>query len=238
MKNKFLLGMLSVAMAAVVLTGCGDDKETNTPATQAPVQTQAQTTAAPASATAGTMVSDATFSVLQDNYAVMVEGYNAVKDLYSADEIAANAEIESLMNEIADIINEMGEVSQDNITEEDAVALNNAMGDILDSLALIVDGMELTPQATPVSDETFAVLQENYQIMVSYYNVIAEVYSSDQIAANKDIEEAMNTAADVINEMGEISQDSLTEADAVALNDVMVQIMEVLEAVVLEMDAK
>ena len=64
------------------------------------------------------------------------------------------------------------------------------------------------------SDETFATLQDNYAVMVDAYNQVKDLYESDEIAGDAEIEDLMNQAADVIKEMGEISQDAITEADA------------------------
>lgn len=76
-----------------------------------------------------------------------------------------------------------------------------------------------------VSDESFAVLQQNYETMIGYYNTVANTYNSDEIAANPDVENVMNQAADVITKMGEIQQDMLTEEDAVVLNDNIIGIV-------------
>ncbi len=63
------------------------------------------------------------------------------------------------------------------------------------------------------SDETFSALQDNYASMVEAYNAVKDLYESDEIEADDSIEDVMNQAADVINEMGEISQDTITEED-------------------------
>ena len=55
------------------------------------------------------------------------------------------------------------------------------------------------------SDETFSALQDNYASMVEAYNAVKDLYESDEIEADASIEDTMNQAADVINEMGEIS---------------------------------
>lgn len=55
------------------------------------------------------------------------------------------------------------------------------------------------------SDETFSALQDNYASMVEAYNAVKDLYESDEIEADDSIEDVMNQAADVINEMGEIS---------------------------------
>ena len=82
------------------------------------------------------------------------------------------------------------------------------------------------------SDETFATLQDNYAVMVDAYNQVKDLYESDEIAGDAEIEDLMNQAADVINEMGEISQDTITEADAETLNGAMMDILDGLSGIV------
>lgn len=87
-----------------------------------------------------------------------------------------------------------------------------------------------------VSDETFAAIQQNYAVLVQYHTAIAEAYNSDEIAANPEIEEVMNNAADLIEQMGQVSKETLTEEDAVTLNDYIIGVVEVLTGVVEEME--
>lgn len=255
MKKKFLSVVMTAMMVASLLTACGGDKKAETAApakdtkteAAAPAEDKKEEAAAPEedaaedTAEADGMVSDETFGVLQDNYALMVESYNAVAEAYNSDEIAANAELEEAMGQAADVIEQMGEITQDSLTEEDAIALNDSIGEILKALSEVADG--LVAEATAgdaageaegemVSDETFAALQENYSALADAYNAVAEAYNSDEIAADADIESTMNQAYEIIEQMGEISQDSITEADAQELVDAMVKILEVLEAVV------
>lgn len=247
MKKKLLMGVLTAFMAAAMLTACGSkEAETTAPASEASAEpapaadtTPAEEEAAPEAeeAVADTdseMVDDELFAALQENYAATVDCYNAVQELYSMEEIAADADIEEVMNEAADVIEQMGEITQDTLTTEDALALNDAMGDIIDALSYLVDGMELTDEAAAeiVSDETFATLQENYAAMTEAYNAVVEAYGSDSVEANADIENALNEAAGIIEEMGTIQQVDITEADAEELNGAMMDILEVLSAVV------
>ncbi|MDO5575178.1 MAG: hypothetical protein Q4G60_14500 [bacterium] len=227
MKKKILAVVLTAAMSAMVLTACGGDKAAEAPVEEAAVEETAD-------AGSDEMVSDETFATLQDNYATMTEAYNSVADLYSSDEVAADADIEATMNQAADVINQMGEITQDTLTEADAEQLNSAMVDILDGLSMIVDGMSAADAGSDemVSDETFATLQDNYAATVEAYNAVAELYSADEIAADADIEATMTQAADVINQMGEITQDTLTEADAEQLNSAMGDILDGLSMIV------
>ena len=230
MKKKLLAILLTAAMVMSMLTACGGGSEETT-------ATDTETENVTEDSADGEMCSDETFSALQDNYASMVEAYNAVKDLYESDEIEADASIEDVMNQAADVINEMGEISQDTITEADADTLNSAMLDILDALSLLVDGMTETDGASDAaaegcSDETFATLQDNYAALTEVYNTVSEAYLSDEVEQNDDIETALNETQDVMTQMGEITQDTITEEDAEVLNDAMLSLLDVLDAVV------
>ena len=241
MKKSIVSITLAALMTATLLTGCGGKKE---PKETAATTTAAATTAAKTETTAakaeksdsadGEMVSDETYKILQDNFALMVESHDAVRELYTMDEIAADADIEEVMNEAADVINQMGEITQDSITEEDAVVLNDAIGDILEALSLVVDGMEIAG-GDAVSDATFSTLQTNYNALAEAYNAVAEAYNSGA-TPDADIEKTMNDAKAIIEQMGEITQDSITEADAEELNTAMEGILEVLEVVVNAME--
>ena len=231
MKKRLLAVLLTGVMAMSMLTACGGSDETTTGAATEDVSVASTVS------TDGEMCSDETFSILQDNYATMTDAYNAVKDLYENDGIAADEAIEDVMNQAADIINQMGEISQDSITEEDAVTLNSAMVDILDALSSVVDGMTATEGGNKAatkgcSNETFATLQQNYSTLSGVYEIVANAYLSDQIAQNDDIETTLAKTKDIMNQMGEISQDSITEEDAVVLNDSMASLLDVLDAVV------
>lgn len=236
MRKKILTVLLAGMMAMSTFAACGDAEETTD------VKTTAESSADATSAEedeSSDMCYDETFETLQDNYATMVDCYNEVKDLYESDEIAADEDIENLMNEAADVINEMGEISQDSITEKDAEDLNGAMVDILEGLSAAVDAMDTTADVETAdasgdvcSDDTFATLQDNYATLVNVYNVVYDAYMSDEIEQDDDIESALLQTADVMEEMGDISQDTITEADAESLNDSMLTLLQVLDAVV------
>lgn len=82
------------------------------------------------------------------------------------------------------------------------------------------------------SDETFTTLQENFAVMTEAYNAVAEAYSSDAVEADADIEDTLNDAQEIIAEMGEITQDTVSEKDADDLNEAMLTILGVLQTVV------
>lgn len=241
MKKKILSTILAVTTAVSLLTACGADNsrettssaETTAPVeTSAPAKEEAPVEEAEPEADAQ-MVSDETFAELQENFQLMSDCYDAVLDLYSSDEIAANADIEEAMIMAAEVIDEMGEITQDSITEEDAETLNQAMLDILNGLSDLVDGMEIADgaQGEMVSDETFAILQENYQSLTEVYNAVAEAYNSDEVEANAEIENLMTEAAAVLEEMGNVEQSSLTEADAEEFNEAMFSMLEGLQEI-------
>lgn len=80
--------------------------------------------------------------------------------------------------------------------------------------------------ADMVSDENFAILQENFELITNYASQVRELYTSDEIAANPDIEEVILQTEDLIAEIGDIEQTDLTEEDAQTLNDAMALIIE------------
>lgn len=243
MKKKLVSVVLAAMMIATLLTGCGGDSSTAATAPTSTAETApAQDTASEPEAEESTegetdMVSDETFAALQESYDAMVDAYNAVVDLYNSDEIAADADIESLLEEAAGIIEQMGEITQDTITEEDAETLAGAMLDILDGLSALVDGMEEAGDTSAdasgdmVSDENFAILQENYQLLTEVYNAVVDAYSSDEVEANAEVEDTLNEAVAILEEMGTIEQETLTAADAEALNEAMQTILDVLTEV-------
>lgn len=156
----------------------------------------------------------------------------------------ANADIEDTINQAYDIIDQMGEITQDTITNEDAADLCDAVVALVEVYEGVLDEMEITLDTTDaagaaedemVLDETFAALQENYGILTQAYDAVAAAYNSDEIAANPEIEDVMNQAYELIDQMDEIKQDTITEEDAVALSELMVGIIDVLQAVVDEM---
>lgn len=215
MKKRIMLVMLSAMMVMALVTGCGGGGSD-----------EPQTEAAP-DTTAGDMVSDETFATLQDNYAVLGETYNAVLEYYSSDAVTANETVEALLAQSAEVLDQMGTISQDTLTEAQAVELNNSMAELLVSLSEIAAMMETTgsTEGTMVSDETFAALQESYATLAETYNAVAEYYSSDAVETNAEIESILSETADVMNQMSGITQDSITESDALALNDTMVALM-------------
>ena len=135
MKKKLLAVLLTGVMAMSMLTACGGSDETTTGAATEDVS------AVSTVSTDGEMCSDETFATLQDNYAKLTDCYNTVYDAYMSDEIEQDDDIESTLTEAADLIEEMGEISQDSVTEEDAVILNDSMSAVLQVLFAVVNAM-------------------------------------------------------------------------------------------------
>lgn len=232
MKKRVWAILLSTVMAATFITACGGDDSEGSQTAEATVTETAEATEEADDST-GDMVSDETFAVLQDNFATLSANYDAVLDFYYSDEIAADETIEDLLTQSAEVINQMGELTQEEITEADAEALNNVMLELSDALSEIVSMMKPAEDASEdyVSDETFAALQENYNSLVDTYTMVVEYYNSDAVKANADVEKVLNQAAAYIEQMGEITQDSITEADAVELNNSMLSVMDALATI-------
>ena len=87
-------------------------------------------------------VSDESFAVLQETFAELVSLYDQVVELYSADEIAADENINANLAKTQEVMTTMAGLTQENMTEQDAVNLLEAMGMLGEALGLIVDSME------------------------------------------------------------------------------------------------
>lgn len=240
MRKKLVTVLLTTVMAISLLTACGKDKGSNqttsTPAaeSEAPVEDTKPDTQANADtdAATGDMVSDENYAILQDNYALIAEYADQVRELYTSDEIAANSEIEEVILQTEDIIAQMGDLEQADITEEDAVTLNETMELIIETYNNIIDGMEVVDHTSGemVSDETFATLSEAYDKLTDIYNKVAEAYNNSG-AEDADIKAAMDEAYDFLEQMGEITQDTITEEDAEELAQSMIAAAEMLATI-------
>ncbi|MEZ3504984.1 MAG: hypothetical protein K1W25_16315 [Lachnospiraceae bacterium] len=231
MKKKLAAVILTAVMTALLLTACGGNKDAeqsaSVPETETPAPAADTKTDAPAE---GDMVSDENYKILQDNYALITEYAAQVRDIYTSDEIAANSAIEEVILQTEDIINQMGELEQADITEEDAVTLNETMELIIETYDNLLDGMEVAESGEMVSDETFAVLSETYDTLTDIYNTVATAYN-DSGAEDEDIKAAMDEAYSFLEQMGEITQDTITEQDAEGLAEAMAAAAEMLEAI-------
>lgn len=92
--------------------------------------------------------------------------------------------------------------------------------------------------STAISDADWTALQNAYSALVKAHDAVADLYNSDQIAANKDIENAMSQAKKLIEEMGTIKRDGLTAADGQTLAKAMVDTANALELIVKSMETK
>ena len=208
------------------MTACGGSKETPAAQNDVSVQAEAEETGAKE------MCSDETFASLQEVFGLLTDLHNQTVDLYSEDQIAADADLEDALNQSADAINQMGELTQENISEDDALVLLNAMETLADALYAADEAMmgEVT-ESTPCSDETFAVLQSNYQLLVEAYNAVSDAYMSDEIEQSDEVEANLNQAKELIESLGEVDQASLVEEDAESTIDAMSAINDYLAAI-------
>ena len=213
---------------------CGGSKETPAAQNDVSVQAEADTVEDAEAEETGAkeMCSDETFASLQEVFGLLTDLHNQTVDLYSEDQIAADADLEDALNQSADAINQMGELTQENISEDDALVLLNAMETLADALYAADEAMmgEVT-ESTPCSDETFAVLQSNYQLLVEAYNAVSDAYMSDEIEQSDEVEANLNQAKELIESLGEVDQASLVEEDAESTIDAMSAINDYLAAI-------
>ena len=231
---KKLLALIVCGTMVLSMTACGGSKETPAAQNDVSVQAEADTVEDAEAEETGAkeMCSDETFASLQEVFGLLTDLHNQTVDLYSEDQIAADADLEDALNQSADAINQMGELTQENISEDDALVLLNAMETLADALYAADEAMmgELT-ESTPCSDETFAVLQSNYQLLVEAYNAVSDAYMSDEIEQSDEVEANLNQAKELIESLGEVDQASLAEEDAESTIDAMSAINDYLAAI-------
>ena len=231
---KKLLALIVCGTMVLSMTACGGSKETPAAQNDVSVQAEADTVEDAEAEEAGAkeMCSDETFASLQEVFGLLTDLHNQTVDLYSEDQIAADADLEDALNQSADAINQMGELTQENISEDDALVLLNAMETLADALYAADEAMmgEVT-ESTPCSDETFAVLQSNYQLLVEAYNAVSDAYMSDEIEQSDEVEANLNQAKELIESLGEVDQASLAEEDAESTIDAMSAINDYLAAI-------
>lgn len=231
---KKLLALIVCGTTVLSMTACGGSKETPAAQNDVSVQAEADTVEDAEAEETGAkeMCSDETFASLQEVFGLLTDLHNQTVDLYSEDQIAADADLEDALNQSADAINQMGELTQENISEDDALVLLNAMETLADALYAADEAMmgEVT-ESTPCSDETFAVLQSNYQLLVEAYNAVSDAYMSDEIEQSDEVEANLNQAKELIESLGEVDQASLVEEDAESTIDAMSAINDYLAAI-------
>ena len=226
--KRFLALSLSALMLCGALTACGGSTETEAPApaqTEAPAADTADT-AAPAADTASTEGPKAsgegfTFADLQDNYALLSDLYDQVEAAYMDNSIAQSDEVEANLTEAKDLIDQMGELTEaDFADEKDLLEMNDAIYNMCDALGAIVDQMEAAPAEEAPAEEapaaesiTFEDLQDAYVELVDDYNTIKDAAESGAVTLNDDQTAAMNEAADLINELGDLNEADFTSQE-------------------------
>ena len=227
--KRFLALSLSALMLCGALTACGGSTETEAPApaeTSAPAPADTADTAAPAADTASTEGPKAsgegfTFADLQDNYALLSDLYDKVEAAYMDNSIAQSDEVEANLTEAKDLIDQMGELTEaDFADEKDLLEMNDAIYDMCEALGAIVDKMEAAPaeeapaEAAPAAESiTFEDLQDAYVELVDDYNTIKDAAESGAVTLNDDQTAAMNEAADLINELGDLNEADFTSQE-------------------------
>lgn len=226
--KRFLALSLSALMLCGALTACGGSTETEAPA---PAQTEAPAadTAAPAAPAADTASTEGpkasgegfTFADLQDNYALLSDLYDQVEAAYMDNSIAQSDEVESNLTEAKDLIDQMGELTEaDFADEKDLLEMNDAIYNMCEALGAIVDKMEAAPaeeapaEAAPAEGSlTFEDLQDAYVELVDDYNTIKDAAESGAVTLDDEQTAAMNEAADLINELGDLNEADFTSQE-------------------------
>ncbi|RKI41706.1 Ig-like domain-containing protein [bacterium D16-51] len=95
---------------------------------------------------------------------------------------------------------------------------------------------ETVPGSTGISDADWDALQSNYAVLVNAYNEVADLYNSEEIKANKDVETLMAQAKSVIEQMGEIKREDMSASQGQELNAAIGDIAEALLKIIESME--
>ena len=219
--KRFLALSLSALMICGALTACGGSSDAETPApaeTAAPADTEKPADAEKPAEEAKTEKKEAkastegfTFADLQDNYAILSDLYDTVEAAYMDESIAQSDDVEANLTEAKELIDQMGELTEaDFADEKDLLEMNDAIYNMCEALGAIVDQMEEAPaeaEAPAESEEiTFADLQDAYTELVDDYNTVKDAVEAGVVTPDEDQLAAINEAADLINELGDIEE--------------------------------
>ncbi|SKB71167.1 hypothetical protein SAMN06296386_104115 [Lachnospiraceae bacterium] len=87
------------------------------------------------------------------------------------------------------------------------------------------------------SELTFEDLQDNYKTLTEIYDTVNDLYMNDKIAQSDSVEKNMSDAKDLIEEMGELSEDDFNgQEDYKTLNDAMITTAEALQMIIDQME--
>ncbi len=140
---KKIIALALCLVMALAATACGSTEEAAAPAEEVATEEVAvEETATEEEVAEGEMVSDETWAQLQDLYASLVEARNATFELYNDETVAADADIEEALNTADELITEIGELTQDQISEEQVEDLINAITSVNDIFAAAIDAMQ------------------------------------------------------------------------------------------------
>lgn len=152
MKKKLVALLISTAMVATMMMGCGAAEApatTEAPAAEAPASTEE----APAAEADAEGCSDEVFAALQEDYVILVQYRDAANEIYLDDSVEQSDDIEALLTEADEIIAQMGEISQDQISDADALELENSMNELIGAFENIVGAMEPAEDADEATGE-------------------------------------------------------------------------------------
>ncbi len=240
--KKLLTLSLSAALLCGALTACGGNTATQNENTQsAEATTEAVSEAASEEASkAEATDGEITFETLQENYAAMKEAYDTVEAAYMDDSVQQDPAVEETLTEAKSLIDEIGELKEEDFKDASEMSeMNDNFVKILEVLSATVDSLQPAEAdaATDTADASTEELDitevsENFNTLVDSYNTIKDAVEAGQVTLDADQQAAMDTAADLINQLGEITTDSFkTQKDLDDTNSAISSVMDVLVAV-------
>ena len=84
---------------------------------------------------------------------------------------------------------------------------------------------------------TFSDLQDNYAALTEAYNAVVDAYNDNSIAQSDEIDQNLSDAKDLMDQMGELSEDDFkSQEDLETINNSMLQMCDILNAILDKME--
>lgn len=215
--KKLSIALLGLLAAACILTGCKDKED----AVKSQGANEVVETNAAGGGIQGPKCSDETYAKIQNAYNALVYQYNLLNDYYiNSGSVAQNDDVESLLSMTNEYITTLGDISQDSMSEEEAQGLIDSISQAMDGVSGMCESLGIMAEKdeSDCSDASFKELEDIYLSLLSVYGEVSDVYGAE-IATGGDTEivQTLIDAAAYIETMGSITQESITENDAIEL---------------------
>ncbi len=230
MKKKVIAILLCATMVMPTLVACGGKDSSS----EAVVEEATEETSEEASEGC----SDENFAALQEAYASLSEEVELVENYYMDNaDIPQDDDVEETLAAAHEYMDQVGEIEQSEITDADAEELAQSMVDVANSLVTVAKALDIMAgngtaeeatedaSAEGCSDENFAAIQDAYAELSSLQETVVNYYMENpDVEQDDEVEDVLNKAQEYLDEVGEIKQNEISDADAETIAQSMVDV--------------